>query len=192
MEWSMRQADRVNPQLLLIRDVLPQAMLDKLQALLQTDITWKPVWKQPDSRKMIDWIAESVIEELHCVGELLTPVVCECFGINGVHFQALQLWKDHETYDLSQHQDNPVIDVAMQIYLYNDKDSEGTTFVLDGELDVPFNTNTGYVLWKKSNDERIPHRVSQPVTGSDRITLYLTWSRFGKQAPEADDPSALL
>ena len=193
MSVSMQRANKVKDQLLFVDNVFPQPVIDKIQTLLGSELDWKTVWRQPDTRKMIDWIPDSVIEELHEVGELLTIHICECFDILNIKFQALQLWKDCDHYDLGTHMDNPVIDVAMQIYLFNDKQSEGTTFMIQGNpIDLPFKQNTGYVLWKKSTDQRIPHRPTSVITGSDRVTLYLTWSRFGKQAPDADNPAALL
>jgi hypothetical protein len=91
------------------------------------------------------------------------------------------------------HQDNPVIDVALQVYLFNNDPTEGTTFDVAGNLiDVPFKSNNGYLLWKKSNEERIPHKPTKAVSNGERISLYITWSRFGKQAPDANNPAAFL
>jgi len=190
---SLNNAKKINNQLLLINNVFPQPVFDKIKTILDYNVEWKSVQNQLESRKMIDWIPESIIEELHIVGQQLTAQVCQCYNINDIYFQALQLWKDESTYVIKAHQDNPVIDVAMQIYLFNDKQSEGTTFIInDQEINCPFKQNTGYVLWKKSNKERILHRITNKITGSDRITLYLTWSRFGKQAPNANNPTAWL
>ena len=190
---SLQHANKVNDQLLFVHDVLPQSVIDGIQTLIHSGVFWKRLDNQPGNRKVIRWIPDSIIEELHEVGELLATPINECFGITDVKFQGLQLWKDSDTYNILQHQDNPAIDVAMQIYLFNDKQSEGTTFTVDNKkIDLPFIQNTGYVLWKKSNNERIMHGITSKVSGSDRITLYLTWSRFGKQAPDTDDPAALL
>ena len=190
---ALENADKINDQLSLIKDVLPESCIDKLNALLETNLDWKKVPFQENlNRQMIDWIPESIMEELHNVGDELTDTVKKYYSIDNIKFQALQLWKDNQGYILNSHQDNPVIDIAMQLYLFSNNESEGTTFVIDNkELHLPFKPNTGYILWKKSNEERIPHRTTS-ISSGERITLYFTWSRFGKQAPDADDPAAFL
>ena len=193
---SLEKANHINDQLSLLDNPLPAETINKLQLLInKEDIKWKLVAGQEDlNREMIDWIPESIIEELHMTCDILTEDIKQYFGIDNISFQALQLWKDDKDYNISSHQDNPVIDVAMQIYLFGDGfENEGTTFFIkEGKIDIPFKSNTGYLLWKKSNEDRIKHQITNIVTSRTRYTLYLTWSRFGKQAPDANDPAAFL
>ena len=190
---SLKKSKEISKQLSFIENVLPLLVINKIKDIIASDPDWKKVKGSPSERSMIDWISESIIEELHEVGEMITKDIKQYYDIDGIKFQALQLWKDTPGYQMTQHQDNPVIDVAMQIYLFSDADDEGTTFIFnDQEVDIPFKQNTGYLLWKKSNEERILHRPTNQTHSKERITLYLTWSRFGKQAPDADDPAAFL
>ena len=190
---SLDTAIRTNEQLSMVQNVFPSACIDKIKTLVELNKVWKPVAYHPDSRLMIDWIPESIVEELHIAGELLTDKIKQYYSIDNIKLQSLQIWKDTATHSMSMHQDNPVIDVALQVYLFNNDPTEGTTFDVAGNLiDVPFKSNNGYLLWKKSNEERIPHKPTKAVSNGERITLYLTWSRFGKQAPDAEDPAALL
>ena len=193
IQTSLINAKKINDQLSFIQNVLPLNCITKLEDLLKSELSWKNVPNQENlNRQMIDWVPESIIEELHNVGDKLTKAVKKYYSIDNIKFQAFQLWRDNQGYTLNLHQDNPVIDIAMQVYLFSNNDSEGTTFVIDNkELHLPFRPNTGYILWKKSNEERIPHRTTS-VSAGERITLYFTWSRFGKQAPDANDPMALL
>jgi hypothetical protein len=193
---SLETANHINDQLSLLDNPLPAETINKLRILInKRDTKWKLVAGQEDfNREMIDWIPESIIEELHMTCDILTEDIKQYFGIDDISFQALQLWKDSKDYNLGSHKDNPVIDVAMQIYLFGDGlQTEGTTFFIkEGKIDVPFKSNTGYLLWKKSNEDRIKHQITNIVTDRTRYTLYLTWSRFGKQAPDANDPAAFL
>ena len=200
---SLETANHINDQLGLLDNPLPAETINKLQLLInKEDIKWKLVAGQEDlNRGMIDWIPESIIEELHMTCDILTEDIKQYFGIDNISFQALQLWKDDKDYNITPHKDNPVIDVSMQIYLFNDGfENEGTTFFIkEGKnglpveyINIPFKSNTGYLAWKKSNEDRVKHQITNTVTSRSRYTLYLTWSRFGKQAPDANDPAAFL
>ena len=193
IQTSLINAKKINDQLSFIQNVLPLNCITKIENLLKSELSWKTVpYQEKLNRKMIDWIPESIVEEIHLVGDMLTRDIKEYYSIDNIELQAFQLWKDTPGYTLDLHQDNPVIDVAMQIYLDGNSD-EGTSFVIDKkEIKLPLKKNTGYLLWKKSNNERILHGTTKEISSGERITLYLTWSRFGKQAPDADDPAAFL
>lgn len=193
VKTSLDTAMRTNEQLSMVKNVLPIDCINKIRTLAESNKDWKPVAYHSDSRLKIDWIPESIVEELHIAGNLLTDEIKKYYSMDDIKFQALQIWKDTATHSMPMHQDNPIIDVALQVYLFNNDPTEGTTFDVDGNLiDVPFESNNGYILWKKSNEERIPHKPTKAVSNGERITLYLTWSRFGKQAPDANNPAAFL
>jgi len=193
IQKSLDNATVINNQLSLLNNVLPIEAIDKLQLLVNDPtVDWKTVPHQTYlNRRAINWITESIIEELHIVGNTLTETIKNYYNINDIKFQALQLWKDGTGYAMGKHEDNPVIDVAIQLYLFENRKTEGTTFFInDTTIDVPFEKNTAYMLWKKSNKERIPHQPTSNISADGRYSLYLTWSRFGKQAPDANDPAA--
>jgi len=195
IQTSMDDASVINCQLSLLQNVLPQEAIDKLQSLvINPTVSWSKVDHQKSlNRHSITWLSDSVIEELHIACEKLTDSIKQYYDIDNIKLQALQLWNDGKGYSMGSHQDNPVIDVAMQIYLFEDRKNEGTTFFVgDQIIEVPFKKNSAYLLWKKSNSERIPHQPTSNISTNGRYSLYITWSRFGKQAPDANDPAAFL
>jgi len=195
MTASISNSTQVNDQLYLLNNVFPEELLKKLRKTIEQTDDWAPLEHQEWlNRSVLHWVPDSAVEELHMASDNLTDMVNNFFNIN-VEFQCLQIWRDQHLYDLNTHQDNPVIDVALQVYLWDCPEGYGTTFYTDNKqnvVDIPFKHNTGYLLWKKSNEERIPHRTSQVFKGDSRYSLYLTWSRFGKQAPNPGNPAGYL
>lgn len=176
---------------------LSTALVDKLQEYINNvdDTAWQPVPLQTAlPRKSINWQADTVIEELHIITDNLTNYVNQLFNTSGLKLQAIQLWKDSEGYFLTPHKDNPVIDISLQIYLFDSPSNLGTSFLLDGKvIDIPFKHNTGYILFKESYDLRLKHWTTATVpVGVNRYSLYVTWSIYGKQAPDPEDIASLI
>lgn len=181
----------------LLDNFLSSVLIDKLQMYINTasESEWQPVPLQDTlPRRSINWQADTVIEELHIMANNLTPDVNQLFGARDLKLQAIQLWRDTEGYSLQPHKDNPVIDISLQIYLFDCPSKLGTSFLLDGKvLDVPFKHNTGYILFKESYDSRIKHWTTATVPkGVSRYSLYVTWSIYGKQAPNPEDIASLI
>lgn len=186
---SLTSAKSINEDFKLLENLLPDSAVDSLKELVNnTSLTWNAVPLQERlPRRSINWLADSIIEELHIACDQLTPLVNQLFTESNKRFQGLQLWHDQGGYKLSPHKDNPVIDIAIQIYLFDTAGEYGTSFDVDKEIVVvPFKHNSGYILHKVSDDQRILHWTTNPLpAGIDRYSLYLTWSSYGKQAPDA-------
>ena len=103
---SLDTAIRTNEQLSMVQNVFPSACIDKIKTLVELNKVWKPVAYHPDSRLMIDWIPESIVEELHIAGELLTDKIKQYYSIDNIKLQSLQIWKDTATHSMSMHQLN--------------------------------------------------------------------------------------
>lgn len=193
---SITNSKIVNADFRLISNFLSPSLDSKLHTfVIEADESlWHTVPLQETlPRRSINWVFDSVVEELHLLAENLTTTVNQTFNTQGIEFQGLQLWRDCGGYALVPHRDNPIIDMSLQIYLFNCPEQYGTTFQLDNNLAVPFIHNTGYLLHKKNYHERVLHWTTTELpVGVERYSLYLTWSIYGKQSPNPKDIAHLI
>jgi hypothetical protein len=177
---SISNLKTVNDDFKLVSNFLHPRLALKLRNFVSTtdESLWQSVPKQEKlPRKSINWLSDSVIEEIHIIAEGLTDAINQTFNTQDKTFQGLQLWRDSGGYSLAPHKDNPIIDISMQIYLFDCAKKYGTTFkVGDTEIAVPFIHNSGYLLHKKSDEERILHWTSSDLPADiQRYSLYLIW-----------------
>jgi hypothetical protein len=183
--WSSQQ--EIVPGLYKIADALTPAAVAKLKVHVNHATNWSTVEGQELSpRKKLTWQSDSIIEELHMALENLTPAVNKQFNDTEKYFLGLQIWQDQPGYSIPYHSDRLMIDVAMQLYLYDAPHNCGTTFKLDGKIiDVPFVHNTGYVL---KNSTTLQHRTTTTVpTDVSRYSLYAIWSRNRKNLSDTNN-----
>lgn len=165
----------------LMSDVLSPDILIKLKQFIDTvdEEEWKEVPGQEFyPRKGINWISNTVVEELHIVMDNQSDEINKHFNTTGKKFLGLALWRDTDGYEMPKHQDNPIIDIAMQIYLFDYPEKYGTTFIVNEEsVNVPFKHNTGYLLNQQEDNDRLVHWPTNKLAGSlPRYSLYLIWS----------------
>lgn len=176
----------ISGSLFALDSVLDDDILTKIKIYLDRDsLEWHDVETQVGlPRKKITWDSDTVIEELHEIFSSLTQSVNHIFPGKQKHFWGISLWKDSAGYYLPWHIDNPELDVAMQIYLFDQTDT-GTVFKYDdSELLIESNHNTGYLV--KNSPDPIYHKTQRPVpAGIDRYSLYVIWSRLPKHMPDA-------
>ena len=170
----------------LISDVLSADILIKLKQFIDTvdEEEWKEVSRQEFyPRKGINWISDTVVEELHNVMDNQTDEINKHFNTTGNKFLGLALWRDTDGYEMPKHQDNSIIDIAMQIYLFDYPEKYGTTFIINEKsIDVPFKHNTGYLLNQQEYNDRLVHWPTNKLAGSlPRYSLYLIWSTSTKR-----------
>ncbi len=165
-----------------IASVIDNVMLDKLKKYLATidSAKWQD-FQIGNLRKVINWDTDTVIEELHNVFDGVTELIGLQFSTGPVNFLGLQLWKDKNNYHMGYHIDDPIIDIALQLYLFDAPADCGTIFKIDEqEYLIPFEHNTGYV-YKHQASAGIPHTVKVTIPpDSDRYSLYAVWSRSEK------------
>jgi hypothetical protein len=170
-----------------IGPVFGEEILTKLKTYVNTvgDTKWQTVEGQESyNRRKIVWDSDSVVEELHIIGEQLTDFINETFPDAHRHFIGIALWKDWAGYSLTLHADNPLIDISAQIYLYDAPKNCGTTFMVNGtRLDVPYQHNTGYFMVDPTGMLHRTTTVTPP--GVTRYSLYVIWSQQAKYVPNA-------
>ena len=165
-----------------IMSAIDNAMIDKLKAYLTTvdSAKWQD-FQTSSLRKVINWDADTVIEELHNVFDGITEFIGRQFSTGPVNFLGLQLWKDTNDYHMRYHDDNPIIDIALQLYLFDAPEECGTVFKInEQEYLVPFEHNTGYV-YKHQASAGVPHKVKVNIPpDTSRYSLYAIWSKSEK------------
>jgi hypothetical protein len=184
---AFKNSQQITPQLRFIQDTFDQPMLLKLQDYFNThyhSALWapettsdgRPLDTRP--RHKLTWDAESVVEEMHEVCRLLTPVIQELDPTIPIRFDGIILWRDQGGYDIDWHTDNPAIHLTMQIYLCGSLDCPGTEFKIEsGSVTAPFVPNTGYFV-----DQRIvrpAHRLAHVVPKNQiRYSLFALWKNI--------------
>lgn len=169
-----------------LSDCLPRDVISKLHSYIfkSTNLDWQVSEINSEvPRKKITWDSDTIIEELHCAFENITPTINKVFPKKMQHnFIGLSLWEDSEDYVMGWHVDNPILSANLQIYLF-DKCPEycGIKFSIDGNnVSIPYKHNTGYLL-DQSLENRYCHRISNPVPPNcKRYSLYVSWSHTEK------------
>ena len=187
LSTAFKKSQQVTPQLRFMQNAFDQPMLSKLKEYVdahyhsdlwnyETTEHGQPMDDIP--RHKLPWDPESVVEELHEVCHLLTPVLQELDPTKPIVFDGITLWRDQGGYDLDWHTDNPAIHLTMQIYLFGSQDIPGTEFKIDsGSITAPFVPNTGYFV-----DQRIvrpTHRLAYMVPENQiRYSLFALWKNI--------------
>lgn len=184
IERNCQQARRaiadLTPTLLgdlwLVKDFVTEDILDKLETYIST--TEPTQWTQVDGqesfpRHKITWHADTVVEELHDVCASVTRDLEQKFN-RQLNFAGIQLWRDTQGYYFGRHTDNPVIDISLQLYVFDAPSACGTTFFSDGtRIVLGFFHNTGYVCVNYNTE----HETTTPVPpGTVRYSLYAHWT----------------
>ena len=181
---SLESSELVVPGLLYINNFLDPELLIKLQNYIVNDeLTWDIQEHQNNigrsyKRKKINWVSDSVIEETHSMLDKLTDYINQRFNRQN-KFLGLSIWKDEFGYQLKPHTDNPVIDIAVQIYLNGDDSMDlGTRFQVNTLVKIPYKTNHGYLM---DNRQNIKHFYNGKFPKDyHRYSLYAIWTNANK------------
>jgi hypothetical protein len=165
-----------------VNNFLPESAVVKLKNYLPTsnESLWSPVAGQEKvNRLKLTWETDTIVEEIHEACNRLTPAVGKLASLP-LNFIGLQIWKDWDGYRITPHRDNSIIDVSLQIYLFDNDSKLGTTFSEgDCTIDIPYIHNSGYMLVANNNNPT--HRTTQDTPiGVTRYSLYLVWSKTTK------------
>jgi hypothetical protein len=174
----------IAPGLIALSDLLDNQLLTKLQEYSFKENTgWKSQENHQMSgynhhRKKINWLPDSIIEETHIVFDGLTDHLNQLFKRQN-KFLGLSVWKDDGSFQIAPHTDNPVIDIAIQIYLNGDDNKDlGTKFQLDTVVTIPYKTNHGYLM---DNRQNIRHFYDGKAPEDYyRYSLYAIWANANK------------
>jgi hypothetical protein len=179
---SLEASETVCPGLSCISDFLDPELLLKLQNFIFNDnLSWDiqeyhTGVRYNNNRKKINWISDSVVEEIHIVLEGLTDYLNYTFNKKN-KFLGLTIWKDAYSYQLSLHTDNPTIDMAIQIYLNSNNTNLGTKFCIGTDIfETPYKVNCGYSMDNQCN---IPHYYDgKSPEDYYRYSLYAVWTKI--------------
>ena len=167
----------ISPSLFLLDSFLYPPMLTKLNDyILNTELDWHiEPYQATKNRLKINWVADSVIEEVHIVMENLTATLNQQFNRTN-RFLGITIWKDQVGYTIERHKDRALIDLAIQIYLTGGTDDLGTKFEYnDKVLAAKYKANSGYL---QDNQTGIVHYLDTPVPKNHiRYSLYVIWSK---------------
>lgn len=176
---EQRQPTQIDA-LFTVNNFLTTAAATKLKNYLSTvkESAWTRVDGQEKlNRKKISWESDSIIEELHNAFNDITPAISQ-INNTPLDFLGVQIWKDWEGYYIKPHQDNSIIDVSLQIYLFDNNAKLGTTFVnQDCTVDIPYIHNSGYLMFTKNIGNTQHGTTNLTPPGVTRYSLYLVWSR---------------
>ena len=167
--------ETVCPTLFLLNDILHPELLDKLYQFVSTypESGWDAEHGQETRNRLkLNWVPESVIEETHVVLENLTGPINDIFDKTDT-FLGITIWKDRSGYKILKHIDNPLIDIAMQVYL-NSEGDYATEFEYSGnEIKAEYKKNAGYLLGSP-----VLHAMPNPVASEHtRFSLYAIWRK---------------
>jgi hypothetical protein len=171
--------------LYLISDLLAKDHIDKLKEYINTNSSnWASDYNH---RFLIQWDADSVVEELHEVCNNLTSTIINQFKFKNLNFLGIQLWRHDPGYTIGWHSDNKIINIALQIYLFDDTPIDyGTLFKYNNStVNVPYVNNSGYLIVTKSPPgiEHCTPYVLPPELS--RYALYSIWSLTEKIKEES-------
>lgn len=179
--WStqqLQQKQTITPALAFLHSFLEPRLLSKLLARIELPMCWQDETIEDGSlsypnRKKVNWEAESVVEELHCVFQQLTPIINQTYSRSN-EFLSISIWQDLPGYSIGPHRDNPIIDVAIQIYLGSGPADLGTEFAISDQwIRAPYHQNLGYIM---DNRAGIEHRMLGKIApGQQRFSIYAIW-----------------
>jgi hypothetical protein len=173
----LNKTTTVSPGLFLLESFLHPILLSKLNDyIINTDLAWQiEPYQATKNRLKINWVADTVIEEVHIVMKNLTAELNRQFNRSN-KFLGITIWKDQEGYTIERHKDRALIDLAIQIYLFGGTEDLGTKFEYNNTIiSADYKENSGYL---QDNQLGIMHYLDTPVPKDhNRYSLYAIWTK---------------
>jgi hypothetical protein len=164
------------PDVFWLNNFIEPELLDKFVKFITTEqLEWVPEDLQETAPRLkVNWVFDSVIEEVHMVFENLTPVLNQQFDRNN-RFNGIAIWHDLPGYTIGPHQDRDLINLAVQIYVTAGPAELGTKFKHnDRVLQAKYQVNHGYLA---DNQRGVTHYLDTPVpAGHTRLSVYAVWT----------------
>ena len=176
MAKSLEERQLLTDGLYKIKNFLPEQDLTILQDFLKTTDKWN-LYRDGGLQKNRYAIYPSDNEWLYTLTDSfikLTPQIKHIFKKPRLYFGGITIWQDRHKYYIQKHTDNPVIEIAIQLYLTENTPDLPTTFVVeDQEIKPDYQINAGYVM---DNSKQIYHYMWPPIpAGQVRNSLYAFW-----------------
>jgi hypothetical protein len=174
-----------------IKNIFTDSLIDKIKnyVIANNDSNlWASVQGQEQlNRKKITWHQDTVIEEVHLILEGLTSDVNAMFPGCHKNFLGISLWKDWDGYKMDWHVDNPIIDVSIQLYLFDTAPREAGTVFKIGTTDflIPYVSNSGYLYVQNENSSLLHKPAIEITANAVRYSLYSIWSNTTKKIADA-------
>jgi len=178
--YSIKQLESAEatdcPDLLWLDNFIEPRLLDKFITFITTeDLEWTPEDLQETAPRLkVNWVFDSVIEEVHTVFENLTTVINQRYNRNN-RFNGIAIWRDLPGYIIGPHQDRDLINLAIQIYVTTGPAELGTKFNYNNQvLQTKYLVNHGYLL---DNQQGVTHYLDTPVPAEHlRLSVYAVWT----------------
>jgi hypothetical protein len=177
MSKSLDEREILADGLYKIKNFLSDTDLSILQDFLNTTDKWglyraggiqknRFVIYPSDNEWLLNTLTEKFIK--------LTPHVKHIFRKPRLYFGGITMWQDRQKYYIQKHTDNPIIEIAIQIYLTDNEPRLPTTFIVDDKDIIPdYKVNAGYIM---DNSKQILHYMWPPIPqGQIRNSLYAFW-----------------
>lgn len=165
----------VSQDLLLVDNFIYTPLLEKLINYIKAEQSnWLPEqYQETKNRSKLNWAADTVLEEVHTVCESLTDPLNQIYHRRS-RFLGITVWRDLEGYMIRPHTDQPLISMAIQIYLSESELDLSTKFLYKGKTIHPaYKKNSGYI----QNNTGLIHFMSTPVPANHtRYSLYAIWT----------------
>ena len=168
-----------SPHLFLLEDFLNPLLVQKLVDFVANDnINWKNnLYNKnayPLSRQQLNWLPDTVVEEVHMVFSDLTLTLNSLLNKSG-DFSGISIWRDTAGFGIPRHTDNPSISYAIQIYLVDGPQYLTTVFEYNDEKIQPeFKINSGYLM---DNQSKLVHYIEGAVPQDFvRYSVYAIWT----------------
>ena len=167
-----------SPMLYTVERVFDNTLTNKLKEYLtQEQINWSINQNTSPMRRSLAWDQDTIIEEIHEVGNNLTELIVQKFFKHPLNFLGINVWKDQSQFEMEWHSDNPIINVALQVYMFDLPTTFGTSFLIDEkETLIPHVHNTGYIAITKTQPGIVHRPTTVVAPGVTRYSIYAIWS----------------
>lgn len=168
-----------NNDLFLVEDFYPQELLDRIhldELLTSENLQDVNNGNSVGTRKSVR--RTTLNNDLMKYTESILPQISESIGLK-LSGCTVNLWIDGPGFYMGIHEDNPVIQVSLQIYLTKDDESLGTKFYYDFQhdhnkaklrYDFPYRLNCGYIMISKPGQwHGFPVKLTE---NQQRLTTY--------------------
>jgi len=137
--------------LFLVENVYSEELIAKILALdLMSYPHTKVDWQEHMPRRRLHWDNQDILAELNRETTKNLSLISSSIGVV-VNESDTNVWLDHDQFSMGIHEDNPAVDISMQVYLLPNDRGIGTKFYhapneRSLRHDFPYTVNTGYIM----------------------------------------------
>ena len=137
-------------------------------------------WQEHMPRRKLQFSDTDILARINVENTANIPKISEAIGI-AIKDVDTAIWVDHNQFTMGVHEDNPLVDIAMQVYLFPNLVEIGTKFyhtLQKNSLrhDFPYIVNTGYIMINAPGQF---HGATRPTPKSTlRCSSYSYFSRI--------------